>query len=93
MEQYWTQYVDTGNTSTTANSVTYTGASHWIIDPYDGTSTYPWGGWIYYPYQYHQNKTEQAYEILKVLVKEEMIKEPKSFKKFCDLIEKIAKAI
>jgi len=36
------------------------------------------------------NKTEQAFKILKALVESKVIREPTSFKKFCDLIEKIA---
>ena len=39
------------------------------------------------------NRTEQAFKILKKLVEEKVIKEPATFKKFCDLIEKIAKVI
>lgn len=40
-----------------------------------------------------ENKAEQAFKILKVLVEEKIIKEPTSFKKFCDLVEKLAKVI
>ena len=51
----------------------------------------------YYPHVYtcysSESKTENAYKILKVLVEEKIIKEPTSFKKFCDLIEKLAKVI
>ena len=39
------------------------------------------------------NHTEQAFKILKKLVEENVIKEPATFKKFCDLIEKIAKVL
>ena len=85
MEQYWMKYCDVGDTGTAADSVTYTGDYEW----------YPPTPYYAYPtYTYHvESKTEKAYKILKVLVKEEVVSEPKSFKKFCDLIEQIAKVI
>ena len=51
---------------------------------------------ITYPHYYYYppiNKTEQAFKILRLLVEEKVIKEPTSFKKFCELIEKLAKVI
>jgi hypothetical protein len=50
----------------------------------------PWTVRSYYPCL---NKTEEAYKILKALVEEKIIQEPDSFKKFCELIEEIAKVI
>lgn len=47
----------------------------------------------YVSYSQQRNRTEEAFKILKVLVKEDVIKEPSSFKKFCEIIEKIAKVI
>ena len=39
------------------------------------------------------NKTEQAYDILKALVKEGVIPEPKSFKRFTEIMDKIKKVL
>jgi len=55
------------------------------------------GAWVCYD-QCHtcffsKNKTEKAFRILKILVEEKVITEPDSYKKFCDLIEKIAEKL
>ena len=42
--------------------------------------------WPYPP----ENKTEKAFRLLKKLVEMKVVSEPNSYKKFCDLIEKIA---
>ena len=42
---------------------------------------------------YHESKIEKAFTLLKSLVKESVIPEPKTYKDFCDLVEKIAKTI
>ena len=47
----------------------------------------------YYPCYPVENKTEKAFRILKVLVEEKIMVEPDSYKKFCELIEKIAAKI
>ena len=64
----------------------FTTDSHTTISPF--TDGYIWP----YIYTYHvvENKTEKAYRILKKLVEKEIIEEPNSFKKFCELIEEIA---
>ena len=61
-----------------------------------GGTSYPFDGYIYPRYSYYypvENKTEQALRILKVLVEEKIIAELDSYKKFCELIEKIAAKI
>ena len=50
----------------------------------------PWTVRSYYPCL---NKTEEAYKILKALVEKKIIQESDSYKKFCELIEEIAKAV
>ena len=51
----------------------------------------------YFPYwHWHypiQNPTEQAYQILKKLIEREVIPEPKSYKKFCELLEAIKEVV
>ena len=47
----------------------------------------------YYPHYPVENKTEKAFHILKVFVEEKIIVEPDSYKKFCDLVEKIAEKL
>jgi len=75
---------------------------------YNGDYLYPHEGRIYiyreYPYDSRfydystysymsPNETEQAYNILKALVEKKVISTPKSFKKFCELIDSIKEAI
>jgi len=88
IEAYFMQYKgETNNTS----SVTYNDyGDYWV-----GDYIYPYP---YYPSTYTylppvENKTERAFKILKVLVKEKLIKEPTSFNKFVEIVEKIAKVI
>ena len=58
-----------------------------------GEVHYCWVNTYWRPYYPTVNKTEQAFRVLKKLVEEKIIPEPKTYKKFCDLIEKIAQAI
>jgi len=74
---------------------------------YSGGYVCPWCGvWVnayechvclkhqfYFPYYPAENKTEKAFRILKILVEEKITTEPDSYKKFCELIEKIAAKI
>jgi len=99
LDKYWRTY-DSGTSTSDAHS--YIGdlteaigyicpnCGQWVrINEYH--SCYPYHyTWYYYP---TVNKTEQAFKILKKLVEEKVIREPQSFKKFCDLIEKIAGVI
>ena len=93
METYYMQYA--GNTNeiaseTKTNTDYYTGDyPYGYPDPYFHPVSY------IYPYYSAplENPTERAFKILKVLVKEKVIKEPDSFDKFVKLVEKIAKAI
>lgn len=96
ISNYWQEYKASGSsgesTTTTDYSVIDTGNCYISWDePYDYYSWYPRP--YTYTYHYPENKTEQAFKILKLLVKEKVIREPSSFKKFCDLIEKLAKVI
>ena len=77
---YWSRYMGNDTESSTAD--------YCYIQP-----DYDWYLYTYYSYPPPRSTKEQAFEILKVLVEEKIIKEPTSFKKFCDLIEKIAKVI
>ena len=85
LDNFYIQYTD-GSTTT---------AGEYYLEPdyppYDsGTS---WIRYYQYPYYPERNRTEHAFEILKLMVKEKIISEPRSFKKFCELVEKIAKVI
>ena len=108
LEAYYQKYTipktDTVNDSTSYTAIReiYTDDSY--ICPYCGEwvsnnevhycrNYYPVTTWsCYYPSP-SINKTEQAFKILKTLVNENIIKEPTSFKQFCNLIEKIAKVV
>jgi hypothetical protein len=61
----------------------YSGSFHYC----GGNSWYP--AYTYPP----ENKTEKAFQVLKILVEKKIITEPSTFRAFCDLIEKIAGAI
>lgn len=50
--------------------------------------SYPYTTMNYYPETY-ENKTEQAYKLVKKLIGEKGIPEPGTYKKFCSLLEKI----
>jgi len=89
-------YSDTGTASSPATACGYTcpRCGAWV-----GMNEYhicQWGYphsqsyWYYYP---AENATKKAFRILKVLVEEKIIAEPDSYKKFCELIEKIAAKI
>jgi len=64
------------------------GISPWHLIPIH----YPQIKWRYYPLD-EGNKTEKAHQILKRLIKKGVIKEPSSFKKFCELIEEISQIL
>jgi len=86
MDMYYTQYLGEDNTSA---GETYSGTSY-----YDPCSYYPYYPQTYiYPSYIVENKIERAFEILKVIVREKIIGEPKSFDKFVKIVEKIAKVI
>jgi hypothetical protein len=80
---YWEQY-----STTTLSDVSDSSTQNCYID-------YPDYRYVYYTYPPVQtrNKTEEAFNILKIMVEEKLVKEPTTFKKFCDLVEKIAKVI
>jgi len=82
LNNYWQKYP---NVSDSTSSDYYTGD----IIPYDYWHPYRYT----YTYSPPENKTEQAFKILKLLVEEKIIREPGSFKRFCSLIEKISKVI
>ena len=106
LEAYYQKYT-TPKTDTVTDSTNYTAISKIYMG--DGYICPYCGVWVfyneahycndYYPVTtYHPlfpsvNKTEQAFKILKTLVNEKIIKEPTSFKQFCNLIEKIAKVV
>ena len=77
---------DTGfGTNTTTGGFRYWDDTNW-------SNEYP-------PYQWRtwncptENKIEKAYNVIKKLVELDIIPEPKTYKKFCSLIEKIAKVL
>lgn len=91
-ERWYTDY--NGNVIDIPDSATYGGG---YTRPYchlwvDYSQYHNCLGGITWHYSQY-NKTEQAFNILKALVKEGVVKEPGSFKKFCELIEKIAKVV
>jgi len=104
MEGYYTKYTEYSDAGDTGGTTTIDPLSHYA---YGYTCPHckawvPTGGyhecWGDYPWHYTystnpENKTEKAFKILKALVKDGIIPEPKSFKAFCELIEKIAKAV
>lgn len=87
LDNYYIKYTD-GSTTVTDNCYI---EPHY--PPYDSGTT--WIHYDWYPYCTHpeKNRTEHAFEILKLLVKEKIISEPRSFKKFVELVEKITKVI
>jgi len=95
---YWLKYdsgtaTDTGDCSGTGtitiNGYACPNCGRWVSSGEYHYCTWPstWISGYVYPIP---NKTEQAFKILKALVESKIIREPTSFKKFCDLIEKIA---
>jgi len=90
LDNCWKEYSGADNSQNIVGGYTCPTCQEWV--PYSGNIHYCW----HYPtlnYYPIENKTEKAFKILKLLVKEQIIKEPTSFKKFCDLIEKITKTI
>ncbi len=91
LENYYTQYSPGNMTAGTATAVTpWTdcGGGYWEDNTWH---------WHYYPYSYptycYPNKTETAFKLIKKFVEMKLIKEPKTFKEFCDLIDKVAGVI
>lgn len=103
LDKHWEKYSSGVTTTNMKGDFYHVGDSSTCTDGYTCSicgAWVPFGGYHYchnYPtvWGYHStpNHTEQAFKILKKLVEEKVIKEPASFKKFCDLIEKIAKVI
>ena len=100
LDKHYQDYV------TKADSGTYDDGTGTSADYFVTGYTCPYCGRWVSPGEYHScwnyptytcypsvNKTEQAFKILKLLVKEDVIKEPRTFKRFCELIEKIAEVI
>lgn len=88
LDTYYERYT---SGTTTTDSVGDYSIWPWPETPYVPYDTHPC-----YPVTYYYavgNTTEKAFELLKLFVKEKVITEPKSFKKFCELVEKIAKMI
>ena len=88
--KYYNEYKNFGSSTDTAGDTTTLDYPYPLpgdLVPYD----------YWYPRPCHwyppENKTEQAFKILKLLVEEKVIKEPSSFKKFCEIIEKLAGVI
>ena len=81
LDNFYIQYADPTTTT-----------GEYYIEPYyppcGGTTWVGWPGFCS-----ERNKTEHAFEILKLMVKEKIISEPRSFKKFVELVEKIAKVV
>jgi len=96
LEQYWVEYKTDYNTKEAD-------AYNWDCQINGGYYCPRCNQWIpfgtyhqCYPITYYyptENKTEKAFKVLKALVKERVIKEPDSFKKFCELVEKITKVV
>lgn len=99
LEQYWIKYsgnaADAFDEDWRATIGNFTSGyicpqcGQWI-NPGEYHTCYPYGYTFYYP---ARNKTEEAFKILKLLVEKKVSEEPKSFKEFCELVEKIAKLI
>lgn len=66
-----------------------------ISEYYQQLSGDRWGiSYPHYPiYSPRPNPTERAYQIIKKLVELKTIPEPDSYKKFCELIDAIAKVL
>ncbi len=84
MNQYWKEYA--GSDTTTDGGTGYI----YRIWPNCDYSELHWYPSCYWP---PENKTEKAFGLLKLFVEEKIIAEPETFKKFCELVEKIAKVI
>ena len=90
-------FVQMENSVTSGASITTSGSTGTYIDngwwgicpPYE----YPYFQAVPYYVSTPENKTERAFFILKILVKEKLIKEPTSFDQFVKIVEKIDKVI
>jgi len=98
LDGFYAQYSASNTTSVTgAGDQVYTSCGdqrYW----HDTTTTpyYPYGypRGYYYSYPcYTVSKTETAFKLVKKFVEMKLIKEPKTFKEFCDLIEEISKTL
>jgi len=63
------------------------------VIPDSWTPTWDWEKGCYFTNAPSPNPTEQAYNILKVLVEKKIISTPKSFTKFCELVDAIKEAL
>lgn len=88
LNEYWGQYTSNTTTAGTASTV-----SNCHIYPYTDWDYNYYPHYTWYSHPPVRNRKEEAFEVLKVLVEEKLVKEPTTFKKFCDLVEKIAKVI
>jgi hypothetical protein len=96
LENYWNEYQGSGWRETSSAELSGYGyvcpqCGYWVnCGESHRCHISPWTVRSYYPCL---NKTEEAYKILKALVEKKIITEPDSFKKFCEIIEEIAKCL
>ena len=96
LENYWNEYQvsgwhETGSAELSGFGYVCPQCGYWVN--YGESHCCSWHPYQYYPVYPERNKTEESYKILKVLVEKKIISEPDSYKKFCELIEQIAKVI
>lgn len=90
LSEYYTEYKTKTGECTNLGGHTCPRCNIWVSNFEVHTCSYPHDPYIpWYTPVSTENKTEKAFNVLKLLVKEGLIKEPKSFKAFCDLIEKM----
>lgn len=94
LDGFYREYTGTTTDSCTTGSGYCINCGVWIPEGgyHSCFPTYP-TTYVSYPYYPPENKTEKAFKILKLLVKEQVIEEPTTFTEFCNLIEKMAKVI
>ena len=87
LDGFYTQY----SASNATSAASCGDQSYWPGSDYP-TPYYP--NYYYYSYPcYTVSKTETAFKLVKKFVEMKLIKEPKTFKEFCDLIEEISKTL
>ena len=95
LNQLWENYqINSLPNVTILSGYTCPDCGWWVSN--DGPEHYCWKKTYYGPWTYSfpvENKTEKAFNILKALVKMQVIEKPTSFEKFCEWIEKIASVI
>ncbi len=91
-EQGPNQYTDSAGTTwnTWGSGYTCPSCGLWVSYGCTHFCTY-WHFPIYYPYI--ENKTERAFNVIKALLALKIIREPKTFGRFCELMEAIKKAL